>query len=217
MLIKELSFNNRPRERLINNGVESLSDYELISIILQSGTKGENVITVSQNLLSKYNIDKLSNCSLKELQQIKGIGVAKACQIISAFELSKRGNNSKVKLKQIKSAKDVFDYCKSNMSNLDRERFVVLFLDTKNKIIKEEVVSIGTLNSSLIHPREVFKGAIKNSANSVIFVHNHPSGDPTPSDEDKEITKQLFDIGNMLEIKVLDHVIIGKDDYYSFK
>lgn len=217
MIIKELSFDNRPRERLVNNGVENLSDYELLSIILQSGTKGENVINLSQKILSKYNLDKLSNCSLKELQAIKGIGIAKACQIISAFELSKRGINSKIKNKQIKSAKDVFEYCKLKMSNLDRERFVVLFLDTKNKIIKEEIVSIGTLNSSLIHPREVFKNAIKNSANSVIFVHNHPSGDPTPSDEDKEITKQLFDIGNMLEIKVLDHVIIGKDDYYSFK
>lgn len=216
MKIKEISLENRPRERLKKNGVKVLSDSELLAIILQNGTKKENAIDMCNRLISKYGIDRLSTCSLKELQKINGIGIAKASQILALFEFNKRHNLSKQNGKSIKSPKDVYDYIHPKLNDIDKENFIVLHLDTKNKIIKDEIISIGTLNSSLVHPREVFKSAIKESANSIILVHNHPSGDSKPSIEDKEITEKLYDAGELLNIKVLDHVIIGKDEYYSF-
>ena len=172
---------------------------------------------MSNRLISKYGVSKLSSCSLKELQEIKGIGKAKASQIIALFEFNKRFTISKNNGISIKSAKQVYEYIYPKFIGVDKEHFMILHLDSKNKIIKDEIVSIGTLNSSLIHPREIFKSAIKESANTVIVVHNHPSGDPEPSLEDKTITKKLFDAGELLGIKVLDHVIIGKDKFYSFK
>jgi|SRR3989344_5057235 len=217
MRIKDISLENRPRERLEKQGPSVLSDAELLAIILKTGNKDENVIDMSNRLISKYGVDKLSNCSLAELQEIKGIGNAKASQIIALFEFNKRHNISKQNGKPIKTAKDVFDYCSPKLSGVDKEQFMILHLDTRNKIIKDEIVSVGTLNSSLIHPREVFKSAIKESANAIILVHNHPSGDAEPSEEDKKITDILFKAGELLSIKVLDHVIIGKDSWHSFK
>ena len=217
MRIKDISLENRPRERLEKQGPSVLSDAELLAIILKTGNKDENVIDMSNRLISKYGVDKLSNCSLAELQEIKGIGNAKASQIIALFEFNKRHNISKQNGKPIKTAKDVFDYCSPKLSGVDKEHFMILHLDTRNKIIKDEIVSVGTLNSSLIHPREVFKSAIKESANAIILVHNHPSGDAEPSEEDKKITDILFKAGELLSIKVLDHVIIGKDSWHSFK
>lgn len=217
MRIKDISLENRPRERMEKQGVSVLSDSELLAVILQKGTKEENVIDMSNRLISKYGVSKLSSCSLKELQEIKGIGKAKASQIIALFEFNKRHSFSKQNGKPIKSAKDVFNYCSPKLSNMDKECFMVLHLDSKNKIIKDEIISIGTLNSSIIHPREVFKSAIKESANSVILVHNHPSGDVEPSKEDKVVTDKLFSAGELLSIKVLDHVIIGREQFYSFK
>jgi len=216
MRIKDISLENRPRERMEKQGVKVLSDSELLAVILQKGTKEENVIDVSNRLISKYGIDKLSSCSLKELQEIKGIGKAKACQILALFEFNKRHNLAKQNGKPIRSAKDVFEYASSKLDGLAQEYFMILHLDSKNRIIKNETVSIGTLNSSLIHPREVFKSAIKESANSIIIVHNHPSGDPEPSEEDKEVTERIIAAGKILRISVLDHVIIGKEAYWSF-
>lgn len=217
MRIKDISLDNRPRERLEKQGPSSLSDAELLAVILKTGNKEENVIDMSNRLISKYGIDKLSSCSLKELQEIKGIGKAKASQILALFEFNKRHHLAKQNGRPIRSAKDVFEYASSKLNGLAQEYFMILHLDSKNRIIKNETVSIGTLNSSLIHPREVFKSAIKESANSIILVHNHPSGDPTPSEEDEQITERLFDAGELLNIKVLDHVIIGTEKYYSFK
>lgn len=217
MRIKDISLENRPRERLEKQGPSVLSDAELLAIILKTGNKEENVVDMSNRLISKYGVDKLSNCSLAELQEIKGIGNAKASQIIALFEFNKRHSISKQNGKPIKTAKDVFDYCSPKLSGVTKELFMILHLDTRNKIIKDEIVSVGTLNSSLIHPREVFKSAIKESANAIILVHNHPSGDAEPSEEDKKITEVLFEAGDLLSIKVLDHVIIGKDSWYSFK
>ena len=217
MRIKDISLDNRPRERLEKQGPSSLSDAELLAVILKTGNKEENVIDMSNRLISKYGIDKLSSCSLKELQEIKGIGKAKASQILALFEFNKRHHLAKQNGRPIRSAKDVFEYASSKLNGLAQEHFMILHLDSKNRIVKNETVSIGTLNSSLIHPREVFKSAIKESANSIILVHNHPSGDPTPSEEDEQITERLFDAGELLNIKVLDHVIIGTEKYYSFK
>ena len=217
MRIKDISIENRPRERLQKNGPSARSEAELLAVILQKGTSKENVIDMSNRLISKYGLDKLSECSLKELQEINGIGFAKACQILALFELNKRHNISKKNGKPLKSAKDIFEYFSPRLSGLDKEYFMVLHLDAKNRVIKDETISIGTLNASLIHPREIFKSAIKESANAVVFAHNHPSGDCTPSQGDKEITERLFDAGELLSIKVLDHVIVGRNEYYSFR
>ena len=217
MRIKDISKENRPRERLEKNGVHVLSDAELLAIIFKTGNKQENAVEMSDRLISKYGIGKLNELSLKELQEIDGIGPAKSMQIKALFEFNKRHNLSKVNNLPIKTAKDVFLYAFEKLSNNKKEHFMVLHLDTKNKIIKDEIISIGTLNASIIHPREVFKSAIKESANSIILVHNHPSGDSEPSVEDKEITEKLMEAGEILNIKVLDHVIIGKDNYHSFK
>lgn len=216
MRLKDISLSNRPRERLVSHGVSSLSDAELLAIILVKGSFNENVVDMCNRLISKYTLDKLSNCCISELQEIKGIGLAKACQIISIFELSNRYKVSKITSRSIRSSKAVFDYLSPSMSPLQKEHFVVLLLDSKNKIIKKEIISIGTLNSTLIHPREIFRSAIRENANSIILAHNHPSGDPTPSDDDCKITSRLKEVGELLDIKVLDHVIIGGDKWYSF-
>ncbi|MBU4502279.1 MAG: DNA repair protein RadC [Nanoarchaeota archaeon] len=217
MRIKDMSEENRPRERFQRLGATALSDAELLALVLQQGTNGENVIDMSNRLLFRYGIDKLSDLSLNELQEIKGIGPAKAMQIKALFEFNKRYSLSKKNGKPIKSAKDVFEYASQKLLGADKEHFMILHLDSKNRVIKDETVSIGTLNASLIHPREIFKSAIRESANAIILVHNHPSGDPTPSEEDEEITKRLFDAGELLNIKLLDHVIVGDEGCWSWR
>ncbi|MCK5643736.1 MAG: DNA repair protein RadC [Gammaproteobacteria bacterium] len=216
MRIKDISLENRPRERFLKNGAISLSDAELLAIILLKGTRDENVVDMSNRLISTYGISNLSILTFSQLQKIKGIGPVKAMQVKALFEFNKRHNLSKQNGVSIKSAKDVFNYATEKLKDSDREIFIVLHLDTKNKIQKAETISIGTLNGTLIHPREIFKSAIKESANSIILVHNHPSGDPAPSDEDISITKRLIKAGELLNIKVLDHVIVGDGRYWSY-
>lgn len=208
MKIKEISIENRPRERLFRNGVKSLSDAELLAIILRTGTCKENVIDMCNRLISKYDLDKLSSLSLKELDNVKGIGKAKACQILALFELNKRHNINKQFGKPLTCAEEVKNYATSRLPSNDKEYFMIIMLDSKNRVIKDEIISVGTLNSSLVHPREVFKSAIRESANAIILVHNHPSGDLTPSNEDLELTNKLKEAGELLMIKVLDHVIV---------
>ena len=217
MRVEDIPKENRPRERFEKLGAVALSSAELLAIILQKGSLGENVVDMCNRLISTYGIDNLSDLSLKELQKIKGIGPAKAMQIKALFEFSKRPDLSRSNGKSIKSGKDVFEYATQRLAGNDKEYFMILHLNSKNRVIKDELVSIGTFNASLIHPREVFKSAIKESANSIILVHNHPSGDPAPSEEDEEVTGRLFDAGDLLDIKVLDHVIIGSNDHYRFR
>lgn len=217
MRIKDISKENRPRERLEKNGVHVLSDAELLAIIFKTGNKEENAIVMSDRLITKYGLGKLNELSLKELQEIKGIGPAKSMQIKALFEFNKRYSLAKRDGEPIKSARNVFEYASQRLITNQQETFMILLLDSKNRIIKDEVISIGTLNASIIHPREVFKSAIRESANSIILVHNHPSGDPEPSAEDEQITEKLFEAGELLNIKVLDHVIVGKDKFWSFK
>lgn len=200
----------------MKQGVEVLSDAELLAVILKIGTKEENVIDMCHRLISMYGLERLTTCSLPELQKIKGIGNAKACQIVAALELGRRSSAHKNENGKIEKAKDVYDYFFPKIGHLQQEQFRILMLDTKNKILKEEIISMGLLDASLVHPREVFKSAIKESAQAVIVVHNHPSGDPLPSSEDEEVTQKLRKAGEILGINVLDHVIIGKE-YYSFK
>ena len=217
MRIKDISKENRPRERLEKNGVHVLSDAELLAIIFKTGNKEENAIVMSDRLITKYGLGKLNELSLKELQEIKGIGPAKSMQIKALFEFNKRYSLAKRDGEPIKSARDVFEYASQRLITNQQEHFIILLLDSKNRIVKDEVISIGTLNASIIHPREVFKSAIREGVNSIILVHNHPSGDPEPSAEDEQITEKLFGAGELLNIKVLDHVIVGKDKFWSFK
>ena len=218
MRIKDISLENRPRERFLKNGIEVLSNAELLAIILKVGSKKENVIDMSNRLLTKYKIDKLSSLSLNELQEIDGIGPAKAMQIKALFEFNNRYNQviKTKKIITIKKSEDVYNCFVDKLKDKKKEHFYVLFLDSKNKLISEDLISVGTLNSSIVHPREVFNNAIRENANSIILVHNHPSGNPQPSEEDKEITELLVKAGELLSIKVLDHVIIGREKWYSF-
>lgn len=213
--IKEIALEQRPRERLKIKGTDSLSDPELLAIILQYGTNGENVIDLSHRLISTFGLDKINSLSLQELMKIKGIGLAKASKMIAAFELSKRVNSGKICEKIVKNPSDIASHYMEKLKDLKKEYFIAVFLDSKNKIIKDEVISIGTLNSSLVHPREVFKEAIKQSANSIILVHNHPSGSVEPSDEDYRVNKVLIETGNLIGIKILDHLIVGEGKWES--
>ena len=193
-----------------------LTDAEVLAIILQKGTRGENVIDMSNRLISKYGLDKLSSCSIDELKDIKGIGEAKALQIKAIFELSKRIRAGKICETTVNNSADVAKYYMAKLGDKKKEYFIAVFLDSKNKIISDKVISIGTLNASLVHPREVFKEAMKASANAIILVHNHPSGDPEPSEEDIMITKKLQDVGETVGITILDHIVIAKNKYHSF-
>lgn len=212
MKIKEMSEELKPRERFLKSGPEVLSEAELLAIILRTGTIKENVVEMSSRIISEFGLDNLFDCSLKELQEIKGIGPSKAMQILAIAELVKRQSHIKNKIKKITQAKDVYDYFKDKLQNQKQENFYILLLNTKNHIIKEEFITRGILDSAIIHPREIFRPAIKNSASKIILIHNHPSGDPTPSEEDLEITKELIEVGDKIGIKVLDHVIVGKEN-----
>lgn len=212
MRIKDMPDSSKPRERFLKHGKETLSDAELMAIILRTGTQSENVVDMSNRLIKEYSLEKLFDCSLKELQEIKGIGPSKAMQILSISELGKRYNNSKSPIKKINSAKDVYNHFKEKLKDEKQENFYVLILNNANNIIKEELISKGVLDAAILHPREVFKPAIKHSASKIIIIHNHPSGNPEPSPEDLQITKQLIEAGKLIDIKILDHVIVGSKD-----
>ncbi len=216
MRIIDIPEGNRPRERMEKYGVEVLSDAELFAIILRTGSKQENIIDISNRLIKTYGLSNVFDCSLKELQQIKGIGKAKAMQILAISELKRRSSLHKKEIKKITNAKDVFDLFHDRLKDKKQEEFWILLLDTKNNIILEKLITKGILDASIIHPREVFKEAIKNSANRVIILHNHPSGNPEPSEQDLKITQKLIESGDLIDIEVLDHIIIGKDNYWSW-
>jgi len=217
MKILDIPKDNRPRERFLKLGAQVLSDAELLAIILRTGTINENVIDMSNRLINEYGLENLYQCSLKELQKIKGMGEAKAMQILAISELTKRQSLAKNPIKKITCAKDVFDLYHERLKDEKQEHFIVIMLDTKNNIIAEETVFKGTLDASIVHPREIFKTAVRNSASKIILLHNHPSGDPAPSREDLEITEKLSNSGDELGIKVLDHVIIGGDQWWNWK
>jgi len=216
MKIKDFPDSSRPRERFLKHGKEALSDAELFAIILRTGTINENVVDMSNRLIKEYSLEKLFDCSLKELQKIKGIGPSKAMQILAMAELGKRYANSKKPIKKITNAEDVFNLFHERLKDEKQEHFYTILLNNQNNIIKEEFISKGVLDAAIIHPREVFKPAIKNSTSKMILIHNHPSGNPNPSNEDLEITKKLIEAGKLLDIKVLDHVIIGNGSWWSW-
>ena len=207
---------NLPRERLQAQGAGALSNAELVALILKSGTAQENILDLCQKLLAKYSLEQLAQASLQQLQQEHGIGVAKASQLIAVFELGKR-LRSQVKTTSIRTAKDIAETYLVRFSAEKQENFVAVYLDTKHKIIADQVITKGTLNSSLIHPREVFYGAIKHCAHALIILHNHPSGDPRPSEEDLQVTRILRETGEMMGISLLDHIILGQGTWWSWK
>jgi DNA repair protein RadC len=218
--VHDLPISERPRERLLKHGVAVLSQQELLALILGRGTKGESVMVTAQTLLSEFRtIKKLATASVEELTKIKGIGTAKATQIKAALELSQRMDNlddpgPKI---AVKSPDDVMKVVKNQLKGKKKEHFYVLLLDTRNHLIELDEVSKGSLDSSVVHPREVFQKAILHSAASVIFVHNHPSGDPTPSKDDIQLTKRLIEVGELMGIEVLDHIIACDYDHLSMK
>lgn len=218
--IKDLPLSERPREKLYSQGVEALSNAELLAIIIRIGSNEDTAIDLATRILSLDNrgIAYLADVTLQELIGVKGIGNSKASQILAAIEIGKRlnrrGPEDKVK---ITSPSVLADLVMDDMRYLNKEYFKIAILDTKNQIIVIENISIGTLNASIVHPRDVFKIAIKRNANSIILIHNHPSGDTTPSNEDISITNRLIDAGNLIGIKVLDHIIIGDNKFLSFK
>ncbi len=216
--IQDIPEEERPRERLIRNGPESLSNAELLGVILRTGSNKENVVSLSSRILSNYNIKQLSLANVSRLMQVHGVGKAKAAQIAAVFELARRLETfAEEPKRKISSPKDVYTLMYPKMREQKKEKFITLCLDTKNQILREEVISIGSLNASIVHPREVFKSALMESSASVIMIHNHPSGDPSPSREDIMVTEKLVEGGKLLGIDVLDHIIIGDGRYVSLK
>lgn len=208
---------NLPRERLMSSGAEALSNYELIAILLEKGIRNKNVLELSKEILAEYSLKELSGLSVNKLKKIPGIGTAKACRIIASFELARRMTSyHDSKNPEITGPEDVY-HLLNFLIYRSNEIFLGLFLDTKKKLICKKTLFIGTLNTTLVHPREIFNEAIKASADSVILAHNHPSGDPMPSNEDIQITKQIIQAGEIIGIPVLDHVIIGNKKFISLR
>jgi len=208
----------RPREKLEHKGETFLSDGELLAIIIGMGTKSLNAVELSNLLLVRYGgLRSLKEASLEELTNLQGIGKAKAISIKAAIEIGRRMALNVSKKTVIKSPEDVKSLVMEEMRYFDREHFRSLYLDRKSGLLAMEDISIGGLHSSIVHPREVFKTAVKKSAASIILVHNHPSGDPTPSVDDIEVTRRLVQAGEIMGIEVLDHIIIGEGTYYSMK
>ena len=217
--LHDLPREERPRERLQKVGVDNLSLAELLALVIERGRRGENVLAIAQNLISHFgNLAKMKEATIEELQQVNGIGFATACKLKAAFELGEKAQTTATEYGQkIESAKDIFKLLKNDLGNKKKEHFKVLSLDSRNKLISIDNVSVGTINTNLVHPREVFKTAIQHLAVSIILVHNHPSGDTEPSEADLEITKRLIKSGKIMGIDILDHIIITKNKFFSFK
>ena len=219
MKIMDIPKEERPRERLIKNGAENLSNEELLSIILTTGTKNKSVKELSLNILNKFNrISDLKNATINKLMEIKGIGISKATIIMAVIELSKRMNISTDNDKEIfNNPKKIYEYTRYLFKDKKQELFYSLYFNNKQQLVGKELLFIGTVNKSITHPREVFKYAYLYSATSIICIHNHPSGDITPSKEDITFTNALVEIGLIQKIQVLDHLIVSDNNYYSFQ
>lgn len=217
--MKDFPKEERPRERFIKSGPKSLSNRELLAILLRTGTKSESVLQLSQRLITEFEgLRMLKEASLEELTSIKGIGEAKAIQLLAAVELGRRIVNLTYDDRYvIRSPEDGANYVMEEMRFLNQEHFVCLYLNTKNQVMHKKTVFIGSLNAAIVHPREVFKEALRRSAASIICLHNHPSGDPAPSREDIEVTRRLHECGKMIGIEILDHIIIGEKRFVSLK
>lgn len=219
LMIRDFPKDERPRERFIQNGPESLSNHELVALMLRTGTKDESVLQLANRLLTHFEgLRLLKDATLNEITSIKGIGMAKAVHLLASVELGRRISNLNYDDRYvIRSPEDGAKYMMNDMRFLTQEHFVALYLNTKNQVLHKQTIFIGSLNASIVHPREVFKQAIRRSAASVICLHNHPSGDPSPSQEDIEVTKRLEECGKIIGIELLDHLIIGENKFVSLK
>jgi DNA repair protein RadC len=217
--VRDLPKPERPRERLQKLGPDALSSQELLALVIGRGIPKKSVMTIAQELMARFgNVKAISQATLEELSQIKGIGPAKAAQIKACFELAKRENlEADEESVDIKNPEAVFKLMSSSIKDKAKEHFKLILLNSRNKKIGISTISVGTLTTSLVHPREVFKEALAHSAASVILAHNHPSGDPEPSEDDLKITRKLVESGKILGVEVIDHIIIGKTNFCSFR
>lgn len=220
-MVRDLPVKERPREKLLLCGAGALSNAELLAILLHTGTKEESVLDLAERILSENRaagIAAIANLSVASLQKIRGIGKAKALTLVAAVEIGRRLAEKKAQDKEvIHGPDDVADYVMSHLRYEQKEIFMVLLLDMKNHVLSLHTVSVGNLNASLVHPREVFRAALANAAAGIILIHNHPSGDPAPSSEDLDVTRRLIKAGEIMGIPVLDHIIIGDNKYVSLK
>ncbi len=219
MKIHDVHEADRPRERLIRQGAKSLSNQELIAILLGTGTKKESVLTVASRVLLNFEkLHNLKHATLEEMTDIKGIGEAKAVLLLASIELGRRLASKDLEERYtIRSPEDAASYLMQDMTSLQQEHFVCLFLNVKNQVIHKQTIFVGSLNASIVHPREIFREAVKRSAASLICSHNHPSGVPTPSPEDIDVTNRLYEAGKIVGVDLLDHVIIGDHQFISMK
>lgn len=219
MKIKDIPVSSRPRERAMSEGVQALSLEELFAILIQKGLKGVSAREVALDILRRYpTSSELLNLSLKQLLEVKGIGTAKAVEILSAFELGKRlylqvEHQDRFSLR---TAEDIYQYMRYVFYGKKQEYFYCLYLNPRSEVIERRLLFMGTINRSVVHPREIFKYAYLNSANSIVCVHNHPSGSISPSKEDIRLTEALVELGRVNAIPIVDHVIVGNSTYYSF-
>ncbi len=219
-MIKEMPQNERPRERFLKYGKSALSEKELLAIILRTGTNRINVLDMANMVLKKFEtINNINGCNVTDLTTIRGLGPTKAIQILAALELGRRLYDEKhLSLKEsFTNPQAVYRFMRTRIESKTQENFYALYLDTKSQLIEAINIYVGTLNSAIVHPREIFKHAVRLSAASILVVHNHPSGDPTPSKSDEEITHVLVKNGKFMDILLVDHIIVGKGKYFSFK
>jgi DNA repair protein RadC len=217
--MREVHEADRPRERFLRQGPESLSNQELLAILLRTGTKEESVLTLANRVLVQFEkLHALKHATVEEMKEIKGIGEAKAIQLLAAIELGKRLAQKEIDNKYtIRSPEDAANFLMPFMTSLQQENFVALYLNVKNQIIHQQTVFIGSLNASIVHPREIYRVAVRRAAAAIIVAHNHPSGNPVPSPEDIDVTKRLLEAGQILGIDLLDHIIIGDHQFVSLK
>lgn len=219
MKVKDIPIDDRPREKLLLRGAQSLTDAELLAILLRTGTKGISVIEVAQSIIKKYgNLSALAHQSIESLKKANGVGNDKAATLTAAFEIVRRieSQSKWFSNKKIKTPEDVAKIFIPLFRDEVKEKFIVICLNSANKIIRYEIISVGSLNSSIVHAREVFKVAIENNSANIILMHNHPSGNIEPSNEDIKVTKRLVESGKILDITVFDHIIIAGNSYLSF-
>ncbi len=218
LMIKELPSDERPREKLKDHGAQAMGNSELIAILLRTGNRAESALRLAEKLLDKQGgLSGFGHATIEDIEQVKGIGEAKAISIMAAVELGRRVTSlAPIERTVIRTPEDVSALLMPRFRYETKESFIAILLSTKNHVIKTAIISVGSLNASIVHPRELFREAINASAAAVILAHNHPSGDPTPSPEDVTLTRKLVEAGKLLEIPVLDHIVLGDGKYISF-
>lgn len=219
VMIRDVPSEERPRERMIQLGAAALSNAELLAILLRTGTSSQSSLHLAQHVLAQTGgLSGLTDSTIESLVQLKGVGPAKAVQILAGVELGRRISRTIPEERvTIRSPQDAAQYVMDEMQYLKQEHFVCLYLDTKNQVINKETVFVGSLNAAIVHPREIFRKAIQRASAAVVCMHNHPSGDPNPSGEDLNVTRRLKEAGELIGIDVLDHIIIGQQTFYSMK